>query len=372
MKAPITHYLVAAAVVILVLVKFDRQTGFTGLIRFGETWQERRLEALQGLPVATVSAASGYDGQFYAQIALDPLLRSKDLATALDSPAYRSRRILVPTVAAVLGLGSPWASLQAYALLNLGCWLMLGWLLYRQIPPDEFGVSRWLGCMLSLGVLDSVRQALVDLPAALLLVLAVNSYGKSRPATASTWGALANLAKETSFVGLVALYFDDLGRPSRLRRAGLLLLASLLPLALWATYVHQRFAGLGEGTGFGNFTWPLAGLLTQAWTCLQKISVGVFDSRYWFGLIGIAGLVCQAVFLWKNRIPQSPWWRVGVAYSFLLLVLSSWVWSGYWAAFRAVLPMTIAFNLLLPRTRAFWPWWIVGNFTMVHAVWRFL
>ena len=59
----------------LVVTKFNTQTGFTSLIRFGETWETRRHILLQGVPVATVPHSNGYDGQFYAQIALDPLLR---------------------------------------------------------------------------------------------------------------------------------------------------------------------------------------------------------------------------------------------------------------------------------------------------------
>ena len=46
--------------------------------------------------------------------------------------------------------------------------------------------------------------------------------------------------------------------------------------------------------------------------------------------------------------------RVGVAYVVLMVVLGPDVWGGYpGAALRVVLPMTIAFNLLLPRTRRF-------------------
>src|SRR5262245_5452010 len=102
---------------VLVLAKFDRQSGFTNLIRFGDKWQERRLAVLQHLPVAMVPDSSGYDGQFYAQIALDPTLRDPQLTQAVDLPAYRARRILIPAAAAILGLGNPWWTLQAYALL---------------------------------------------------------------------------------------------------------------------------------------------------------------------------------------------------------------------------------------------------------------
>ncbi|MDI1320015.1 MAG: hypothetical protein PSW75_07465 [bacterium] len=358
----------------LVLAKFSPATGFTGLIRFGESWQERRHPSLQNLPIATASESNGYDGQFYAQIALDPFLRSPALAQVLDSPAYRARRILTPGTAAILGLGNPWWTLQAYALLNVLCWFALGWLLFRHIGGADWpAFARWVGCMFSIGVLDSVRQSLVDLPAVLLLVLAVTAFTQIRTSPRTTlWLALGNLTKETSLLGALALSCDPSRRPFPWKRAALSLAAAALPLALWSLYVEQRFAGTTGGTGLGNFTWPLLGLLKQARNCLREVSLGNLDGRYSFCLVAILGLLTQAWVLWRNPQPASPWWRIGFAYSILLLFLSSWVWSGYWAACRAVLPMTIAFNLLLPANRLFWPLWILGNLTLLHGVWRFL
>lgn len=34
--------------------------------------------------------------------------------------------------------------------------------------------------------------------------------------------------------------------------------------------------------------------------------------------------------------------------------------------------MTVAFNLLLPAQRHFWPLWVLGNLPLLHGVWRFL
>ena len=357
----------------LVWTKFSPQTGFTSLIRFGETWQERRHSVVQGLPLATVPASNGYDGQFYAQVALDPLLRSPELANVLDAPNYRARRILTPAAAALFGFGDPWWTLQVYALLNVFCWLVLGWLLHRQLDPkDKFAFARWAGCMFSMGVLDSVRQSLVDLPALLLMALAVGVCAKPRPTRAVLWLALANLAKETSLLGTFALHCDKSIRPFPWRRVGLGLVVAILPLALWSLYVQQRFAHVPGNIGAGNFSWPLFGLLTQAKYSLRELSFGNLDSRYSFSLIALVGFLTQAWALWRTPQISSPWWRIGAAYSFLFLFLGSWVWSGYWAVCRAVLPMTIAFNLLLPVNRVFWPLWILGNLTVLHAIWRFL
>lgn len=371
MSRPVACWIASLMFAALVLANFSPQTGFTSLIRFGETWQERRHPSLQNLPIATVPESSGYDGQFYAQIALDPLLRDPGLARVIDAPAYRARRILAPAVAALLGFGNPWWTLQAYALVNVLCWFTLGWLLYRHIGgQDWLSHARWFGCMFSLGVLDSVRQSLVDLPALLLLVLAVTSCSPARTIRSTFWLALGNLTKETGLLGTLALTGGM--RPFRWKSVAFSLAASVLPLALWSLYVQRHFASSSGSDGLGNFTWPLLGLVEQCRDSVHEMLLGNFDSRYSFSLVAILGLFTQSWVLWRHRQLDSPWWRVGAAYSILLLFLSSWVWSGYWAACRAVLPMTIAFNLLLPANRYFWPLWILGNLTLLHAVWRFL
>ena len=364
------YWIAALFFLALVLAKFSPPSGFSSLLRFGGTSPHPQHSALQGLPLAVVPDSYGYDGQFYAQIALDPLLRSGELAQVLDAPAYRARRILAPAAAAVIGLGQPWWTLQAYALLNVICWLALGWLLRRSIGGNDWvSFARWAGCMFSMGVLDSVRQSLVDLPALLLLALAAKAYALPRPGQTTVYLALGNLAKETNLLGAIALQTGP-----RLRWRTMLVSLSLaaLPLLVWSLYVQHRFSGSITGNGLGNFDWPLVGLLTQAKHALRELHHGNWDGRYWFSLLAIVGLFTQAATIWRAPQWSSPWWRIGAAYSVLLLFLSFWVWSGYWAACRAVLPLTVAFNLLLPATGRFWPWWVIGNLTLLHALWRFL
>lgn len=356
---------------LLVAAKFDRVSGFTSLLHSGEPWATRRVPAAQSLPLAVTPSSTGYDGQFYAQIALSPSLREPALDTALDAPAYRARRILGPLLAHCAGFGRPWPVLNAFALLNVACWLGFAWLLWREIDDSSAaGTARWLACALSLGVLDSVRQSLVDLPALLLLLIAVRqSRRDTAPVSATTALALANLTKETSLLASLAL----LGWPCRDRRRPLFALAACaVPLAIWVIYVAQRFPTTPITSGSGNFTWPILGAAVQLAVSVREVAVGNLDSRHTFAILGILGLGLQAGVLWRHRSPGNPWWRIGAAYSVLLLFLGPWVWSGYWAACRAVLPLTIAFNLLIAPGRTFWPLLILGNLTALHAVWRFL
>lgn len=368
------YWIAIGVFILLVAAKFDPKTGFTSLIRFGEGWQSHRHSTLRELPIATVPGSNGYDGQFYAQVALDPLLRQAETTEALDVPTYRARRILLPTIAHVLGAGRPWWIIQVFALLNFATWFWFAWTLRRQLPENDWRTfARWAACVFSMGVLESVRQSLVDLPALLLLTLAINAHERQLARVSAWWLALANLAKESSLLGAIALVFDARRPPFLTKRGALILAFGCLPLGIWAWYVSTRVSPSLQTTGIGNFTWPLAGLAGHLLNCLQELARGNWDGRFSMGLLGALGLILQAAVLWRSPDHRNSWWRVGAGYSVLLVFIGSWVWSGYWAANRALLPMTIAFNLLLPgKGPAFWPLWTFGNLTALHGLWRFL
>jgi hypothetical protein len=77
----------------------------------------------------------------------------------------------------------------------------------------------------------------------------------------------------------------------------------------------------------------------------------------------------QAGFLLVRRDWGSPWWRAGAAYCVLLMVLGPAVWeSDTVAVMRVVLPMSVAFNVLVARSRWFWPLVIAGNLTVFHGI----
>ncbi|HEY4248601.1 MAG TPA: hypothetical protein VGM64_17400 [Lacunisphaera sp.] len=366
------YWAATLAFLILVGAKFDRVSGFSHLLRFGETWKHAQLSTIRNLPLATVAHSAGYDGQFYAQIATDPLLRNPELDHAIDAPAYRARRILLPAIAALIGAGNPWWTVQAYALLNIVCWLILAVLIRQWISrTDWIGFARWLACMFSMGVLESARQSLVDLPALIFLAVAIQACAQSIPKSA-LWLALGNLTKETTLIGTLALNCEGLKDRRKWGQFIFGMIIAVLPLGIWWLYVDHRFNAPSSSEGWGNLNWPFVDMVAQGRLCLEKLLKGNFDGRYSFGLLAIMGLVVQSITLWCLRDFKSPWWRVGAAYALLLPFLGLWIWSGYWAACRAVLPLTIAFNLLLPANRRFWPLWITGNLTMLHAVWRFL
>ncbi|MGH8018860.1 MAG: hypothetical protein ACREIA_11295 [Opitutaceae bacterium] len=360
---------VGAFVLTMVALRWDAHTGFTSLIRFGELQAPRQLPELRPLPLA-LAPNLGYDGQYYAQLAvsLDP--SRPELVSALGNPVYRSRRILLPAIAHVAGFGDPWLVLQAYALLNVVAWLVLACIWWRETPPEDGpGLARWCGAMLALGTLDSVQMALTDLPCVLLLVLAVRASRGIRPPLAALWLSLASLARETGLLGLFAV-FD--ARPAVTQRTGVvrtwaLRALALAPLVAWVAWLRWLFPQAATEIA-GNFDWPGFAWTRSLVRCAQEIASGNADSRYTFGLVGALGLAWQSVFILSRWRTGDPWVRMAAPFAVLFWFLGDYVWNGYWAVARTCLPMTFAFVRLAPL-RA--PWWL-ANLSILHAVYRMI
>jgi hypothetical protein len=362
--APYRRFALHVLVVVLFLsgvVRFyDSVTGFTSMIAFGNQFSPRTTPALAAV-AHHVDAGSGYDGQFYAQLALDPLLRDQATAVALDDSAYRSRRVLLPALAYVMGFGRPAWILQAYALLNVISWLCLAWLLLRWLPVGTTRANlAWAACMLSDSLLASVRYALLDGPSLLLLALAILAVEKNRHWLAVVICALSGTARETNVLGAGMLVAPT--RPT-LAQIGLWTLQGavvVMPLLAWLAYLHAH--GLTPSPGGRNFMPPFTGYCHKWVTTIGELLSGGWGSYARSSFLSLLALTTQGVTLVVRNEWRSPWWRVGMGYVALLSVLGEAVWEGNpGAASRVLLPVTFAFNILLPGNRWFWPLLILGN-----------
>lgn len=358
--------LLCALFLVSVAGYYRRGFGFTALLGLPKG-HEYELPEMQTIPQVDF-AGTGYDAQYYVQLALRPTLRDEAVDRAMDSPPYRARRILFSWTAFVLGLGRPWLIVQVFALQNVVCWLMLAWLITRWVPPDTPRLfAAWSAAMFSHGLLFSVRFSLLDGPSLLLIAAAALAIERGRPLlTAGIIGA-AGLARETNLLAAVTLA----RRPRRTIdwiRSGALAAAVLLPLVLWQDYLYSiyrsaSFAG-GEQlapplTAFaGAWRFALTGIVTE----------GVPSPALHALFIAIS-LTVQAAFLAWTHAWRQPWWRIAAAFAVLMIVVSPAVWVGYPGAItRVVLPLTLGFNILLSRQRRFWPWWIAGNLHVLPAL----
>lgn len=86
---------------------FEPGLGFTSLLSIGAKLGKDTVPGLAAVPHHVYEDSPGYDGAYYVQIALDPLLRSAELPGAIDNLHYRAKRILMSWLAWGLGAGQP-------------------------------------------------------------------------------------------------------------------------------------------------------------------------------------------------------------------------------------------------------------------------
>ena len=345
----------------------DRHTGFSSLIQFGDRFASRRLPQLSDIPLYTY-AQDGYDGQFYAQVAvagnpLDPLLRR-----ALDSPSYRERRLLVPLLAYVVGLGRPAAVVQVYALFSLVCLWVLAALLARWwFPPTDLSnLLRWAGTVFGAGMVVGVTRSLVDPPALLLVALAARAIERDRIWHGAIWLALAGLARETSLLAAAAFWSSEALTKRGWRRATMATLACAAPTLLWLVFLARHYGHVG---GMRNFAAPLSTLAFK----VREIEAGWRsrgpDAAVVGETLGLIGMIVQLSFVAGRPRPVLVWWRIGAPFAVLWTFLGIPVWEGFpSAAARAVLPLTMAFNRLVPRTRRGLALLVAGNLSVLSIV----
>ena len=331
--------------------------GFTYLIRFGDELGRPRIRELQAADYYVHRNSYGYDGQYYAQLAVKPRPADQDLQAAMDNLPYRARRILFCWTAHGLGLGRPRWVLEAYALQNVIAWLLLAWVLLRWFPPTNAGnVVRWAGTMFAWGLMQSVSEALPDGPSLLLIAGGVALAEQGRPWLSAGLLGVAGLGRETNLLaGLIHLPGKDWSGREIWRAVGRGALIAA-PLAVWLAWLWGAAREPGNA-GLSNFAPPFAGYLHKWSETLGNLRAGGWNSPARWSLLLLISVSAQFLLIVLRPQWTSRWWRIGAAYAVLMVFLGDGVWEGFpGATARVLLPLTLAFNVVAPRGR--W-WWMV-------------
>lgn len=351
--------------------QYDPETHFTSLICLGSELSSTSLKEVRAIP-RTFIGTIGYDGQYYAQIAVDPSLQNPQLRHALDSPPYRAKRIFVSALCYVIGLGRPWLIVQVYALINMVFYaLLLAALIYfikPQTVRDLLGIG---AIMWTTGCLVSIERALLDLPAAAFVFLAISMRSRwSLPIFSA-----AVLTKETSLLSMLAVTWPRSWRGKEVCATVLLAAGAIIaPFICWSYYVSGVFGGsiVAQSHSVGA---PLIGLIEKVY-CKSILLLPYLTKQSIVELLATLSLIVEALYVMIRPRLDSPYWRMGIGFALLYFFLAEPALIEQIAYTRIVLPLTIAFNLLLLQyeRRYFIGWFCAGNVGLAGWVsrWAYL
>ena len=369
------HLVVILLFVVTVASYYRRGFGFTEFLHLPVDHQdEYELPAVRSVPHVE-NQDGGYDGQFYARLALDPLLKDPAIDRTLDLPGYRARRILFSWTAYLAGLGRPTWVLEAFALQNVVVWLLFARILLIWFPIGSgrsFGL--WAACLLTHGMLSSVSNALLDAPSALLLTLAGLSSEHGRPWLTSVVLGIAGLGRETNLLGSTMLMRFAGPSPRQILRLIGWLVIAVAPAALWLDYLRSIYRSGAFATA-GVMTTPLTGFVWKLSTILRDVRASGLTAGAIFDMCVVVAFVLQVGYVvwlafstWRDR---SPWLLLAISFGALAVFAHRDVWAGSPAAItRVTLPMTLAFNVL--ARRASWPTLVFGNATVLPGLMSFV
>jgi hypothetical protein len=301
-----------------------------------------------------VFSGTGYDGQFYYRLALDPAnLHKTAYGITLDA-GFRVQRIGMPALAWLASAGQHQLLPDAIIAINLAALVVLAWL-GGVIARDAGRRSAW-GLLLAgyWGFLFSIGRDLPEVVASCFLVGGLVALRKHRAVLAGALFACAVLTLETTLdvviaVGLVALV--QILR--RTRPPGARDLAWVLPalafvgwqLIGWAvTGTLPMRADTGDNIG-APFVAPVGAVVHY----LVRISSG--GSLLWLGEFFVLAVVTlyAAWSLLRSRVPV--WEKTAWVVAFLVAIsLARGIWYGR-ADFRGFEDLYLLSSIVLIGSR---------------------
>jgi hypothetical protein len=321
---------VAAIVFVLLRLAIATHGNISFFIVAGITHSTPRLMN----PRIIVVPNSGYDGQFYYRMALDPADMARSaFGVTLDSVS-RLQRIAYPAIAWLLAAGRPSLVPDALVITNvigLGVVGFGGGLMAR----DSGRHALW-GLVLAgyWGYLWSAGRDLTEITAAAFLVLGLYAYRKERWALASVLLLGAVLAKETSaYIVLVIAATRLVGWAVRRQRRPIALedAAWIVPLVGFASWQAVVYSVTGHtpllSSGEANLGPPFTGVIDGFRFHFEAIPSRA--SFIWFGelVVLIILIVAAAVSVRRSSIPiheQLAW----VAVVVLAISTARGIWLG--------------------------------------------
>jgi len=333
------------SVVLLIAAAY---AGYLGLRwhRFGGDWSRFICAGDEFCDPKRVTAgvfvrprSSGYDGQFYYRLALDPFSRRRsDFGVQLDAPAYRHQRIVYPLLAWLVSAGNPQHVPAALVGLNFVGLLVLAAL--AAVWARTVGRHALWGLLIALypGFVATFVRDLTEIVQACFLVGALLCLQRGHPMCAGILLTVAVLARETALglaggIGLYMAVGAIRGRSDALRYWP----ACLLPVGIYLAWQVALRWWWGEwplSASDGSLGPPFVGFV-RFLNQLEATSGPL--AGVWVAELLFLGLFTVGVPWSWRRASSLPVVRAAwVLYALLATVLTTKIWVDDWAFLRAL------------------------------------
>ena len=283
--------------------------------------------------------STGYDGQFYHDLAHDPFFQ-RNFAGNIDDPRLRSRRILLPVLAFALALGQDRAVDFAY-ILTVAAFIFLGsyWTARIALPRGYPAVSGILFCAVP-AVLISIDRMTVDVALAACcagFVFYVNERSHDKLYLVL---AAAALIRETGLLLIAAFVIWLLG--AREFRKAAWFSTTALPAACWYIFVQLHTppddSAFISPIPFAGFIHRLSHPMNYPFTGELALAAHSLDA---LALAGIAAALCWTFYRASRKV-RTPVTIAIYLYALLAITLSNPdAWSEVYAFGRSLTPLLL-------------------------------
>ena len=346
-KTPIVNSLISlvfavAVAATMLIVNFDGN--ITGFFCIGDSLP---LSPYLEEESAWINEGTGYDGQMFLTLALDPVLRHEDTLKALDNPRYRYRRIGYPLLGYLIGLGHPAAIPYALVMINiLGCAAAVFFGTKIVESSARIDLPRYFPLLILVapGLWISLCLSTADIVASVLLLAGLSAMHSRRDPLAAITLCTACFVRETYIASLLVLavyqYFK--GR----KRATLWFALAALPPILWTALVYLFLDG-GTGGIRENLGFPFIGIIGSIKEAAGSATspAGIFE-MYCLCLLLLVGFIVtmDTLLSWRNPSPEN----IAVLPLLVLLMLSRPQILDYHGGYlRVFLPLFVVSGLAL-------------------------
>lgn len=286
-----------------------------------------------------INKSSGYDGQFYYRLALNPFTSTPtEFGVTFDSPSFRQQRIVYPFLVWVLSMGSVDRVPTMLILVNYLALCLMGWIggAYAQSLKQH---ALW-GIVLPLypGFLLTLSRDLTEIVEVDFLLAGLLLIRRGRHLLATLLVTLAVLTKETSLLVPVGVMLACLAGAWQGKGAkGFTWRLSLFPLityGMWQVFLFSRWEQLPLRGGSHLLGLPLKGFVKFF---LSTAALATESQRLWF--VECCFILVFAVCVAYALGSTTAWTHEKLSWSLyviLVSLLTRSIWVEDWGFLRAL------------------------------------